>query len=133
MSRFQYIQTIYALLITIILVYCNVINNVSKKAPETGKQATTRRQGEGNSLAWDTPVYNKEPITDISRKQVKRPISKWSHYLPLYHRHFAKFRGREMSILEIGINLGGSLQLWKKYFGPKAKIYGIDIDGKTKQ
>ena len=142
MSRFQGIPIIYAFLITILLVYYTTINKVSITqkderncpivSPMPGMQAT-RRQGEDDTLAWDTPVYNKEPFTDIIREQVKRPIIKWSHYLSLYHRHFARFRGREMSIMEIGVNKGGSLELWKKYFGPKAKIYGIDIAKHTKQ
>jgi 23S rRNA U2552 (ribose-2'-O)-methylase RlmE/FtsJ len=36
-------------------------------------------------------------------------------------------------ILEIGVSHGGSLQMWKNYFGEKAKIYGIDINPKCKQ
>jgi hypothetical protein len=28
---------------------------------------------------------------------------------------------------------GGSLQMWKSYFGPEAKIYGIDINSHCKQ
>ena len=142
MNKFQGIPTIYALLITLILVYYTTINKISITqkderncpiaSPGPGLQAT-RRQGEDDTLAWDTPVYNKEPITDIIREQVKRPISKWTHYLSLYHRHFAKFRGQEMSIMEIGVNDGGSVELWKKYFGAKAKVYGIDIAPHTKQ
>ncbi|MDR2691199.1 MAG: class I SAM-dependent methyltransferase [Dysgonamonadaceae bacterium] len=33
-----------------------------------------------------------------------------------------------MVVLEIGVSQGGSLQMWKDYFGEKAKIFGIDID-----
>jgi hypothetical protein len=36
-------------------------------------------------------------------------------------------------ILEIGVSMGGSLQMWKHYFGPKIQIYAIDIDPKCKQ
>jgi hypothetical protein len=35
-------------------------------------------------------------------------------------------------ILEIGVSQGGSLQMWKDYFGEKAKIFGIDIDPRCK-
>jgi len=41
---------------------------------------------------------------------------------------FIRFRNKEITILEIGVSHGGSLQMWKEYFGPKAKIYGIDIN-----
>ncbi|MBM2815266.1 MAG: hypothetical protein HW421_2028 [Ignavibacteria bacterium] len=61
-----------------------------------------------------------------------RLIGKWMHYFDIYDRHFARFRDTDVTILEIGIFQGGSLQMWKNYFGPKAKIYGIDINPECK-
>lgn len=55
-------------------------------------------------------------------------IWKWTHYFDIYDRHFSRFRGTEVHILEIGIYSGGSLEMWKDYFGPKARIYGVDIE-----
>jgi len=66
------------------------------------------------------------------RSNDKRLIHKWSHYFDIYERHFAKYRNTEVVILEIGVSQGGSLQMWKEYFGPKAKIYGVDIDPNCK-
>lgn len=66
------------------------------------------------------------------RKNTGRLIHKWNHYFDIYERHFSRFRNREIVILEIGVSQGGSLQMWKEYFGPKAKIYGIDIDPRCK-
>ena len=57
-----------------------------------------------------------------------RLTDKWAHYLPIYDRHFSKFRNRECRMLEIGVSHGGSLQLWKAYFGPLMDIWGLDID-----
>ena len=57
-----------------------------------------------------------------------RPVYKWTHYLPIYQRHFAAFVNRPITFIEIGVWKGGSLQLWKRYFGPFAQIVGIDID-----
>lgn len=54
-------------------------------------------------------------------------IFKWLHYFEIYDRHFAKFRGREVNILEIGIFSGGSLGMWRKYFGPQCRVFGVDI------
>lgn len=62
----------------------------------------------------------------------KRRIFKWHHYFEIYERHFQAFRHKEILILEIGVLHGGSLQMWKEYFGPKARIYGIDINPKCK-
>ena len=59
-------------------------------------------------------------------------IWKWDHYFEIYDRHFNKFRGQEVHILEIGIYSGGSLNMWRDYFGPRARIYGVDIDPSCK-
>jgi 23S rRNA U2552 (ribose-2'-O)-methylase RlmE/FtsJ len=63
----------------------------------------------------------------------KRLIFKWQHYFDIYERHFARFKNKEVVILEIGVSQGGSLQMWKDYFGGKCKIYGVDIDPRCKQ
>jgi len=63
----------------------------------------------------------------------KRLIQKWNHYFDIYDRHFNRFRGKESVILEIGVFHGGSLQMWKDYFGKKARIYGIDLNPKCKK
>ncbi len=57
-----------------------------------------------------------------------RVIHKWRHYFEIYDRHFSRYRGRPVTIVEIGVYKGGSLQMWKHYFGPQARLYGIDID-----
>jgi hypothetical protein len=56
-----------------------------------------------------------------------RGIWKWKHYSEIHHRHFSKFIGQEVHVLEIGVHSGGSLTMWKEYFGPKCRIYGVDI------
>jgi len=55
-------------------------------------------------------------------------VHKWHHYLPIYERYFAPWRNRPLRFLEIGVSKGGSLQMWRQYFGPEAVIFGIDID-----
>ncbi|MBA2723092.1 MAG: class I SAM-dependent methyltransferase [Methylibium sp.] len=55
-------------------------------------------------------------------------IHKWHHFFEIYERHFARFRGQPVHMLEIGVYQGGSLQMWKDYFGPQAHIYGVDIN-----
>jgi len=57
-----------------------------------------------------------------------RGIWKWRHYFDFYERHCAKFVGRRTHLLEIGIYSGGSLDLWREYFGPECQITGIDIE-----
>jgi hypothetical protein len=62
-----------------------------------------------------------------------RLIHKWKHYFEIYDRHFSRFRGTDVNIVEFGVYQGGSLQMWKNYFGPKAKIFGIDINPHCKK
>jgi len=52
---------------------------------------------------------------------------KHDNYFELYDRHFKPIRERALNILEIGVQYGGSLALWVKYF-PKSHITGVDID-----
>lgn len=63
----------------------------------------------------------------------KNLINKWDHYFEIYDRHFSSFRGEKIVILEIGIAQGGSLQMWRDYFGDKATIIGVDINPECKQ
>lgn len=55
-------------------------------------------------------------------------MHKWHHYLPIYERYFSPYRTLKPRFLEVGVSKGGSLSLWRKYFGPDAVIFGIDID-----
>jgi hypothetical protein len=55
-------------------------------------------------------------------------IWKWRHYFPIYERHLHKFVGRPVDIVEIGVFSGGSLDMWRTYFGDKSQIYGVDIE-----
>jgi len=57
-----------------------------------------------------------------------RIIHKWNHYFPVYEKHFSRYVNRPVIFLEIGVYKGGSLQMWKRYFGPYAQIIGIDIN-----
>ena len=57
-----------------------------------------------------------------------RLIHKWKHYFEIYDRHFSRFRNTNVHIVEFGVSQGGSLQMWKEYFGPNCKIFGIDIN-----
>jgi hypothetical protein len=66
------------------------------------------------------------------KKNTKRLIHKYHHYFEVYERHFARYRNKPVVIVEIGLFQGGSLQMWKSYFGNKAKIYGIDINPECK-
>ena len=60
-------------------------------------------------------------------------IHKWMHYFDIYDFWFRKFKNKPITIVEIGIFQGGSLAMWRDYFGSEARIIGIDINPQCKQ
>lgn len=62
-----------------------------------------------------------------------KPLFKWIHYFDIYERHFERFRGTSPVMIEIGVLEGGSLAMWKEYFGPGSRIIGIDINPECKE
>lgn len=48
-------------------------------------------------------------------------------YLEYYDTIFAPYKDKDINILEIGIDHGGSIELWHKYFTPNSNIYGMDV------
>lgn len=71
-------------------------------------------------------------LSNIFYQHTGRNSGKWKHYFDYYDRHLGRFIGKQFTLLEIGTCYGGSLQIWKKYFGSNVKIIGIDIDPRTK-
>lgn len=53
---------------------------------------------------------------------------KWSIYLHIYQRLFADYVDRPIAILEIGIQNGGSLEVWSHHFPLAYCFVGCDID-----
>jgi GT2 family glycosyltransferase len=55
---------------------------------------------------------------------------KWEHYLSIYEAALSKIVacGRPVRLLEIGVQNGGSLQVWSKYLPQDSRIVGIDIN-----
>lgn len=62
-----------------------------------------------------------------------RVMNKWKHYFEIYDRHFARYRDTDLTLVEIGVAGGGSLDLWRNYLGPKARLFGIDINPDCKR
>jgi hypothetical protein len=67
------------------------------------------------------------------RRHDGRLLHKWHHYFEIYDRHLARFRGKPICLVEFGVSQGGSLEMWRHYFGDRAQIFGIDINPDCKQ
>jgi hypothetical protein len=94
------------------------------------------KRGFNSRLAWlrstentSAPHARPNPLREFfNNRKEGSGIWKWNHYFDIYDRHFCKFRGQEVHVLEIGVYSGGSLEMWRDYFGSKAHIYGVDIE-----
>lgn len=81
---------------------------------------------------------NQEALNDLERFAIwgnHTRLDKWMHYYEAYDRAFSRYRGKPVTILEIGVRGGGSVQMWKDYFGKNdmdVMVYGIDIDPRCK-
>lgn len=53
---------------------------------------------------------------------------KHSSYFQIYEELLSKHRNKEITFVEVGVLNGGSLFMWRNYFGPKARIIGIDFN-----
>ena len=62
------------------------------------------------------------------QRQTGNVSDKWSLYLREYDRLFASYANRAINILEIGVQNGGSLDIWEKFFAKGSKIIGCDIN-----
>ena len=58
---------------------------------------------------------------------------KHSTYFDSYDHFFCNYRNKEITFVEIGILDGGSLFMWRDYFGGKARIIGIDLNPEAKK
>ena len=75
----------------------------------------------------------RQSLKEIFYSHEDKLIHKWDHYFEIYEKYFSKYLDKDVVILEIGISHGGSLQMWKKYFGNRVKIYGVDINPECKK
>lgn len=67
-------------------------------------------------------IFHKSPF--LSLKHI--------NYFSIYENIFKKYKDKKIIFVEIGVLNGGSLFMWRKFFGKKARIIGIDINPKAK-
>ncbi len=104
-----------------------------KKAEERRQARASARSSMHGKESRGREVSCKLPSRRYTRtfqSNTKYLSQKWDHYLPLYDKIFAPLRqrGLPISLLEIGVNNGGSLETWKRYFPKQSEIIGVDIN-----
>jgi hypothetical protein len=94
-----------------------------------GWRCSTANQTNTPAPGAEVPLDSRNPLREyFDAHETGRGIWKWTHYFEIYHRHFSKFIGREVHVVEVGVYSGGSLDMWKEYFGPDCRVYGVDIE-----
>jgi hypothetical protein len=73
-------------------------------------------------------THLKDTLVDIFSKHQGKLSDKWSIYLSEYDRLFFEYRDQPVSLLEIGVSHGGSLEIWSKYFEQAHLLLGCDIN-----
>jgi 23S rRNA U2552 (ribose-2'-O)-methylase RlmE/FtsJ len=54
-------------------------------------------------------------------------------YFKVYDHLFSKFINKKITFVEVGILNGGSLEIWRNFFGNKARIIGVDLNPECKK
>jgi glycosyltransferase involved in cell wall biosynthesis len=67
-------------------------------------------------------------LLDLYKSHTGKVSDKWALYLREYDRLFAPYRDQAISLLEIGVQNGGSLEIWSQYFPNAQKFVGCDIN-----
>ena len=62
-----------------------------------------------------------------------RRLDKYAHYLEVYDKYLHKYRSKKVTLLEIGVNHGGSIDMWRSYLGEQCRYIGVDINPKCKE
>jgi len=58
---------------------------------------------------------------------------KHTSYFETYDRLFSPYRGRPITFVEVGVLSGGSLFMWREFFGKDARIIGVDLNPNAKK
>ena len=66
-------------------------------------------------------------------KESKYQSYKLKKYFKVYDHIFSPYKNKKITFVEIGVLNGGSLFIWKKFFGEQARIIGIDMNPDCKK
>jgi len=69
-----------------------------------------------------------QSIRELHTSKQGKVSDKWDSYLDYYDESLAHLRSRDISMLEIGVQNGGSLETWSQYFAAGKHFIGCDID-----
>lgn len=69
-----------------------------------------------------------ETIRALHTNKIGKVSDKWNSYLDYYDEALASIKNQNISMLEVGVQNGGSLETWSSYFKNGQSFIGCDID-----
>ena len=102
--------------------------------PQQAPQPLPQNFGAGTTIeAWeregDRASIHKAPVVQrLGEEEVPKK------HMHVYHQYFDAIRevsrtfGRPVRVLEIGVQSGGSIEMWRQYFGGNVQLFGVDIE-----
>lgn len=75
-------------------------------------------------------VHKQAPTTFKANYEAHtgRGIWKWDPYMGVYQRHLALYANQPVKILEIGVQSGGSIEMFQQVLGSQCSYFGMDIN-----
>ncbi|MBC7702518.1 MAG: class I SAM-dependent methyltransferase [Rhodoferax sp.] len=112
----------------------NLIQRCRVSPPALQQQLQTTHQKNEGLLVTDISSASRAPPVQSGAGlfriyQATKYLSiKHSSYFHVYEALFGKYVGTQFTFVEVGVLNGGSLFMWREYFGPQARIIGIDLN-----
>ena len=66
-------------------------------------------------------------------KNSKYHSVKHGNYFEIYEELFSEYVGKKITFVTIGVLSGGSLFMWRDYFGENARIIGVELNPVAKK
>ncbi|MEG4027118.1 MULTISPECIES: tetratricopeptide repeat protein [unclassified Microcoleus] len=99
-----------------------------QKAIETKPNCDKLHNRLGQVLAQN--ALKSKTLEELYSQHTGKVSDKWSSYLLVYDQILKTYRNMKVRLLEIGVQNGGSLEIWSKYFADAKLIVGCDINPK---
>ena len=69
-----------------------------------------------------------ETLRELYAAHRGKVADKWDLYLDVYERVLSPWRDKPIDFVEVGVQNGGSLEVWSKYFRNARTLTGCDVD-----
>ena len=118
-----------------VVAFCAVMAGAEGNMHPTARQGASGIGGRLHQGAALNPSHRSEeaeetnPLVYFWRRYKTGPgVHKWVSYLDVYHEYFKRFRGRNVRLLQVGVQSGGDIRMWREYFMGGLEYHGIDIN-----